>query len=129
MTRVPKNITNYGGLRHLCSGKWDCHSHQEWDSTPTSMMEEDFAWKPHLISLMLNYPYGCVAFTTQSHRLTSLCGILDSLKSLQSNAIEDSQENSAKWFLSDTQNFKVKGQWRKIWGAHIILPSNKQVWV
>jgi len=28
--------------------------------------------------------------------------------------IEDGQEDSAKWFLCNTQNTKVKEQWRKM---------------
>jgi len=53
--------------------------------------------------------------TTQSHLLTSLCGILQLLQSPQRDAIEDGHKNSAKRARSGAQRFKVKGQLRKRW--------------
>ena len=62
------------------------------------MMEERLVLKKKIIWYQTTH---MIVFTTQSHRLTLLCGILDKLQPPQSDALENGQEDGTKQFFSD----------------------------
>ena len=131
MSKCPKT-TNYDGLQHLRSGKWDCQRATKDEIRPISfIMEEGFPWKTIWFrSCQITH---MIALTTQSHRLTSFCGILDSLQSPQSDVMEDGQEDRAKRFFFQRPKLWSEGTMKKIWTAvSEFFPQSKHddvIWI
>ena len=107
-------VINYdGGSRYLCSRNWVRQiAINDEIRLPSSMMKEDLSLKT--LWFLSSQTIHMIALTTQSHWLTTLCEILESLQLPQSDAMKDGQEERVKRLLYGTQSSKVKGQWRKI---------------